>query len=185
MLTPVCRATNTMLHRTTLLHAIPSPHRLAQHKAPHISDASRARVAGCYTRGRTRTRYSQCALIRLATSMKHRSIIREPYQAHASHKAARIGSSYVFGRVFVFVSVLRQMSRRCSFFLKEFGCQTFLMHAYSLVSLVSTCSATVNAECDTNGVVRFLVCCATFALSVGLFSTRSCFFSGHVSSNAL
>ena len=57
--------------------------------------------------------------------------------------------------------------------------QMCLMHAYSLVSLVSTCNATVNAECVTNGVVRFLVCCATFALSVGLlFSTQSCFFFG-------
>ena len=84
--------------------------------------------SGCHTRGRTRTRYSQCALNRLATSMKHRSIIREPYQAHASHKAARIGSSYALGRVSVFVSVWRfwrgfhrQVSRRCSFFLREFG----------------------------------------------------------------
>ena len=60
--------------------------------------------------------------------------------------------------------------------------QMFLMNAYNSVSLVSTCNATVNAECVTNGVVRFFVCCATFALSVGLlFST----FSDHVSSNAL
>ena len=45
----------------------------------------------------------------------------------------------------------------------------FLMHTYSLVSLMSTCNATVNAECVKNGVVRFLVCCGTFVLSVGLF----------------
>ena len=50
------------------------------------------------------------------------------------------------------------------------------MHAYFLVSLVSTCNAMVNAECVTNGVVRFFVCCATFVSSVGLlFSTRSWF----------
>ena len=63
------------------------------------------------------------------------------------------------------------MSRRCSFFLREFGSmgQMFLMHAYSLVSLVSTCNATVNAECVTNEVVQFFVCCGTFVLSVGLF----------------
>ena len=45
--------------------------------------------------------------IRLATSMKHHSVIREPYQAHASHKAARVGSSYALGRVSIFVSVRR------------------------------------------------------------------------------
>ena len=43
--------------------------------------------------------------------------------------------------------------------------QMFQMHAYSLVS---TCNAAVCAECVTNGVVRFFVCCATFALLVGL-----------------
>ena len=43
------------------------------------------------------------------------------------------------------------------------------MHACSLVSLVSTYNATVNAECATNEVVQFFVCCATFVLSVGLF----------------
>ena len=53
-----------------------------------------------------------------------------------------------------------------------------LMNAYNSVSLVSTCNATVNAECDTNGVVRFLVCCATFALSVGLLFERGVFFFG-------
>ena len=47
--------------------------------------------------------------------------------------------------------------------------QMFFIRAYSLVSLVSTCNATVNGECVTNGVVRFFVCCATFALSVRLF----------------
>ena len=47
--------------------------------------------------------------------------------------------------------------------------QMFLMHAYSLVSLVSTCNATVNAECVTNEVVQFFFCCGTFVLSVGLF----------------
>ena len=52
----------------------------------------------------------------------------------------------------------------------------FLMHAYSLVSLVSTCNATVNGECVANGVVRFLVCCATFALSVVLFFQRGVVF---------
>ena len=58
--------------------------------------------------------------------------------------------------------------------------QMFLMHAYSLVSLVSTCNATVNAECVTNGVVWFLVCCVTFALSVGLlsFNAELVFFFG-------
>ena len=64
--------------------------------------------------------------------------------------------------------------------------QKFLMHACSLVSLVSTCNPKVNAESATNEVVQFFVCCATFVLSVGLlFSTRSCFFSGHVSFKAL
>ena len=49
------------------------------------------------------------------------------------------------------------------------------MHAYSLVS---TCNATVNAQCVTNGVVRFLVCCGTFVLSVGLpFFQRGVGFS--------
>ena len=56
--------------------------------------------------------------------------------------------------------------------------QMFLMHAYSLVSLVSTCNATVNGECVANGVVRFLVCCATFALSVGLLLFNESFFFG-------
>ena len=125
MLIPVCRATHTMPRRTTLLQAIPS-RTDSRSTRPHIRDASRARVPGCYTSGRTRTPYSQRALIRLATSMKHRSIIREPYQAHASHKAARSGSSYALGRVSVFVSVRRfwrgfhrQMSLRCSFFLEN------------------------------------------------------------------
>ena len=45
---------------------------------------------------------------RLATSMKHRSIIGEPCQAHASHKAARIESSYVCdGFVFVVLFACR------------------------------------------------------------------------------
>ena len=57
--------------------------------------------------------------------------------------------------------------------------QMFLMHAYSSVCLVSTCNATANAECVTNGVVRFLVCCATFALSVVLlFHCGVVFFFG-------
>ena len=177
-------------HDATSYHAVArdtKPHRLAQHKASHQGRVART-SSGCYTHGRTRTRYSQCALIRLAASMKHCSIIREPYQAHSSHEAARIGSSYALGsRVRLRVGAAfwrgfhRQMSRRGSFFLREFGGkgQMFLMHAYnSLVSLVSTCNATVNAECVTNGVVRFLVCCATFALSVSLFFQRGVFFSG-------
>ena len=54
--------------------------------------------------------------------MKHRSIIREPYQAHASHKATRTGSSYAPLCVRLRVGAAfwrgfhRQMSRRCSFF---------------------------------------------------------------------
>ena len=61
------------------------------------------------------------------------------------------------------------------------------MHACSLVSLVLTGNAKVNAKCTTNEVVQFFVCCATFVLSVGLhFSTRSFFFfSGHVIFNVL
>ena len=69
------------------------------------------------------------------------------------------------------------------------------MHAYSSVSLVSsnvprmrlcsslfvaqnsTCNAGVNAECATNEVVQFFVCCATVVLSVGLlfFNVESAF----------
>ena len=71
------------------------PSRLAQHKASHQRRVARTST-GCYKRGRARTLYSQRALIRLATSMMHRSFIREPHQAHASHKAARIGSSYAW-----------------------------------------------------------------------------------------
>ena len=94
-----------MPRRTTLLHTIPS-RTDSRSTRPHIRDASRTST-GCYTRGRTRTRYSRCALIWLATLIKHRSIIREPYQANASHKAARIGSSYAQGCVSVFVLVRR------------------------------------------------------------------------------
>ena len=54
--------------------------------------------------------------------------------------------------------------------------QMFHTHAYSFVSLVSTCDATVNGECVTKGVVRFLLCCATFALSVVLFFQRGVVF---------
>ena len=50
------------------------------------------------------------------------------------------------------------------------------MRGHSLVSLVSTCNATAYAECVTNGVVRFLVCCATFALSVVSFFHAELFF---------
>ena len=117
-------------HDATSYHAFARDtklHRLAQHEASHQGRVARTST-GCYTRGRTRTCYSQCALIRFATLMKHCSMIREPYQAHSSHKAARIGSSYALGRVSVFVSVRRfwrgfhrQMSLRCSFFLREFG----------------------------------------------------------------
>ena len=46
-------------------------------------------------------RVSLTVLIRFATSMKHDSILGEPRQAHASHKAARIGSSYVCDGFFV------------------------------------------------------------------------------------
>ena len=57
--------------------------------------------------------------------------------------------------------------------------QKFQMHAYSLVSS-GVC------WCATNEVVQFFVCCGTFVLLVGLlFSTRSWFFSGHVSFDAL
>ena len=53
MLTPGCRATDTMPRRTTLLPAIPS-RTDSRSTRPHIRDAPRARVPDvCYTRGRT------------------------------------------------------------------------------------------------------------------------------------
>ena len=100
------RATDTMPRPYHAFACDTKPHGLAQHKASDKRRVARTST-GCYTRGRTRTRYAQCVPIRLATSMKHHSIIREPYQAHASHEAARIGSSYALGRVSVFVSVRR------------------------------------------------------------------------------
>ena len=107
--------------RPTSCHVMPrfrTRYRAAPTRTAHQGHVART-SARCYTRRRARTRYSQRALIRVATLTKYRLIFREPYQAHASHEAARIGSS----RVSVFVSVLcfwcgfhRQMSRRCPFF---------------------------------------------------------------------
>ena len=142
MLIPVCRATDTMPRRTTLLHAIPSRTDPRSTRG-HVRDPSRARVPDVTRADGHETCLSQCALIRLATSMKHGSIILEPYQAHASHKPARIGSSYALCRVSVFVSVRRfdeDSTDRClgvvRFFLREFDSmgQLFLIRAYSLVS---------------------------------------------------
>ena len=165
MLIPVCRATDTMPRHTTLLPAIPS-RTDSRSRRPHIRHASRARVPGV-----TRADGSQWALLRFATSMKHRSIIREPYQAHASHKAARTGSSYALGRVSVFVSVRR------------FGEGVSALFVFS--QRIRLNGSDVPHACILFVTVRFLVCCATFALSVGLLFSTRIFFSGHVSSNAL
>ena len=116
--------------------------------------------------------------------MKHRSIIREPHQAHASHKTARIGSSYALGRVSVFVSVRRCGEDSTDMLWALFGFSQRIRlsgsdvpHRCILFGVFGVDNATVHAECVTNGFVRFLVCRATFALSVGLlFSTRSWFF---------
>ena len=60
MLIPVCRATDTMPRRTTLLHAIPS--RTDSRSArPHIRDASRARVPDVTQPGVSSERRTACA----------------------------------------------------------------------------------------------------------------------------
>ena len=91
MLVPACRATDMMPRHTTRLHAVPS-RADSRRTRPHIRDTSRTSTR-CYARGRARTRSSQRALVQLATSTKHRSIFRKPYQALTSHAAAGVGSS--------------------------------------------------------------------------------------------
>ena len=107
--------------------------------------------------------------------MKHRSIIREPYQAHASHKAARTGSSYAQGCVSVFVSVRRffgeDSTDRClgvvRFFLREFGrlAMPRLMPSVSRMGL-----------CGSLFVVRHSLCqlVSFFQFGVGFFFFGPC-----------
>ena len=65
------------------------------------------------------------------------------------------------------------MSRRCSFFSQRIRLNgSDVPHACILFGVFGV-------ECVTSGVVRFLVCCATFALSVGLlFFNAELFFFG-------
>ena len=182
-----------MPRRTTLLHAIPS-RTDSRSTRPHIRDASRTST-GCYTRGRTRTRYSRCALIWLATLIKHRSIIREPYQANASYKAARIGSSYAQGCVSVFVLVRRFGEDSTDRYVSAL----FVFFSENSVVWVNCSSCMRTLWCLwcrlamprlMPSVSRMGLCgslfVATFALSVGLlFFNAELFFSGHVSSNRL
>ena len=185
-----------MPRRTTLLHAIPS-RTDSRNTRPHIRDASRTST-GCYTRGRTRTRYSRCALIWLATLIKHRSIIREPYQANASYKAARIGSSYAQGCVSVFVLVRRFGEDSTDRYVSAL----FVFFSENSVVWVKCSSCIHTLWCLwcrlamprlMPTVSRMGLCCSLFLVPhslcqlVSFFSTRSCFFFGpcHVSSNRL
>ena len=175
-------------HDATSYHAVARDtklYRLAQHKASH-----QRRVA----RTSTRVLHAWTDLNALFTLCAHpvgyidEAPLRFPRtnQAHSSHKAARIGSSCALGRVSVFVSVRRfceDSTDRCPDVSALFVFSQRIRlngsdvpHACILFGVFGVGNATVHAECVTSGVVRFFVCCATFALSVGLLFQRVVFF---------
>ena len=179
MLIPVCLSTDTMPRRTMHLHAIPG-RTDSRSTRPHIKDASRARVPDV-----TRADGHERVIHNVRSfGWLHRRCTAPLSANHTKHTRHKKQSD--LGRVMPWVvcpsscrcGVLARIPQTCLwalfvFFSKnsvEWGCSS-CMHT------LWCCNATVNAECLTHGVVRFLVCCATFALSVGLLFFNAQLFS--------
>ena len=194
MLIPVCRATDTMPRRTTLLHSDTKPHRLAQHKAS-LRDASRARVQDV-----TRAEGHERVIHNVSSSgWLHRWRTAPLSANHTKH--TRHIKQRDLGRVMPWVVCLS--SCRCGVLARipqtdvsawfvfsqrirlngsdvPHACILFGVFGVDLQCHVSMASVSRMGLRGSLFVVRHSLC-----QLVSLFQRGVGFFSGHVSSNAL